>query len=139
MRGCLQLFWSVFKSLKEEERGLRSCIKLEWMGTVTIGYHFEEIWRGNNNSNSNKLLLLSGKNCPKQIICVISLSLHNNLLRYIVPILPVRHVKRGRNLPQDHTASKGSISGNFDYKSHTLNYDSLLQCWYCLICHEQQL
>lgn len=39
------------------------------------------------------------------------------------------------NLPQEPTASKGSISDSFDCKIHTFAYDTLLQCWYCLICY----
>lgn len=57
--------------------------------------HTEEVWRENNNSNSNKLLLPGGINCSKQIMCIISFCLHYNHIRwdYIMPILPVRHIE----------------------------------------------
>ena len=72
------------KVWRKKVKGLMNCPNLEEWGTVTTGSYFEEVWREDNKSNSNKLLLLGWKKCSKKIICS-SFSLHNNHIRQLCP------------------------------------------------------
>lgn len=86
----------------------------------------ERFGEGNNNSKSNKLLLLGGKNCSKEIICIISLSLHELVLFYAC--FTSGTYREVRKLVKNLTGSKGNISDNFECEIHSLDYDTLLKC-----------
>jgi len=86
----------------------------------------ERFGEGNNNSKSNKLLLLGGKNCSKEIIHIIVLSLHELVLFYACFTSGTYGVVR--KLVENLIGSKGTISDHFECEIHSLNYDTLLKC-----------